>query len=114
MFFLVCVSQVLQRSVDRELNLYSDPKERNNKVASVTVLALSSQPVDHEENGRLKLRGHEAGESSLGLRGPQFSHYCKTSNIRHTVYQNLNVSWLVMQLSWPNPLKPGVKSRKKM
>lgn len=55
--------QVLQQSVDRELNLYSDLKERTNVVAQVMMLSLSSQPVDHEENGRRKLLpAAEAGE----------------------------------------------------
>ena len=36
------------------------------------------------------------------------------SNIRRTKYQNLNASRLVLQLSLPYPLKPGVKSRMKM
>ena len=42
--------------------------------------------------------------------------YCKTSKfkIMHTKSQNLNVSRLVLQLSLPSPLKPGVKSRMKM
>ena len=35
--------------------------------------------------------------------------YCQTSNIRHTSSQNLKVSRLVLQLSLPNLLKPGVK-----
>ena len=35
---------------------------------------------------------------------------CRTiSNIRGTKFQNLNVFHLLMQLSLPNPLKPGVK-----
>ena len=36
--------------------------------------------------------------------------HCQTSNIRHTKSQNLDISHLVLQLSLPNPLKPGVKS----
>ena len=40
--------------------------------------------------------------------------YRKISNIRHTKSPNLNVSRLVLQLSWPNPMKPGVTSRMKM
>ena len=40
--------------------------------------------------------------------------YCKISKIMHTKSQNLNVSRLVLQLSLPSPLKPGVKSRMKM
>ena len=54
--------QVLQQSVDRELNMYSDLKERTNKVAQIMMLSLSSQPVDHEENGRFKLRSTEIGK----------------------------------------------------
>ena len=40
--------------------------------------------------------------------------YRKFSNIRRTQSQNINVSCLVLQLSLPNPLKPGVKFRMKM
>ena len=40
--------------------------------------------------------------------------YRQTSNISCTKSLNLNVSCLVLQLSLPNPLKPGVKSRMKM
>ena len=40
--------------------------------------------------------------------------YRETSNIRRTKHQNLNISRFVLQLSLPNPLKPGVKSRMKM
>ena len=35
--------------------------------------------------------------------------YHQTSNIGHTKSQNLNVSYLVLQLSLPNPLKPKMK-----
>ena len=45
---------------------------------------------------------------------PDHTKYRNTSNIRHTKYQNINDSRLVLQLSLPNPLKPGVKSRMKM
>ena len=40
--------------------------------------------------------------------------YSKTFNIRCTKSQNLNDSHLVLQLSLPNPLEPGVESRMKM
>ena len=40
--------------------------------------------------------------------------YCKTSNIWCTKSQDLNVSYFALQLSLPNPLKPGVKSRMKL
>ena len=41
-------------------------------------------------------------------------YYRKISNIRCTKFPNFNVSCLVLQLSLPNPMKPGVKSRMKM
>ena len=41
-------------------------------------------------------------------------HYCQTFNISCTKFQNLNFSRLVLQLSLPNPLNPGVKSKMKM
>ena len=40
--------------------------------------------------------------------------YRQTSNIRRTEFRNLDDSRLVLQLSSPNPLKPGVKSMRKM
>ena len=40
--------------------------------------------------------------------------YRKISNIRRTKSPNLTASRLVLQLSLPNPMKPGVKSRMKM
>ena len=40
--------------------------------------------------------------------------YRKISNIRRTKFQNLNDSRLVLHLSLPNLLKPGVKQRMKM
>ena len=43
-----------------------------------------------------------------------YSQYRQFSNIRRTQSPNINVSRLVLQLSLPNPLKPGVKLRMKM
>ena len=40
--------------------------------------------------------------------------YRQFSNIRRTQFHNINVSRLVLQLSLPNPLKPGVKLRMKL
>ncbi|ESO83532.1 hypothetical protein LOTGIDRAFT_169225 [Lottia gigantea] len=59
----VNMSQVLQRSVDRELKLYSDIKERTNAVAHVSVLLLTSQPVDHEDNGHRKQNSSDVDRS---------------------------------------------------
>ena len=41
-------------------------------------------------------------------------NYHKISNISYTKSQNLNDSSLLLQLSFPNPLKPGVETRMKM
>ena len=43
-----------------------------------------------------------------------YNDYRKVSNIRRTKSQNLNASRLILLLSLPNPLKPGVKLRMKM
>ena len=40
--------------------------------------------------------------------------HCQASSISRTKSQSLNVSCLVLQLSFPNPTKPVVKSRMKM
>ena len=40
--------------------------------------------------------------------------YHQICNIRRNKSQNLNVSRIVLQLSYRNPLKPDVKSRMKM
>ena len=49
------------------------------------------------------LKDHNKGRTAI-----------KSLNISCTNYQNLNVSCLVLQLSLPNLLKPGVKLRMKM
>ncbi|XP_053637195.1 phosphofurin acidic cluster sorting protein 2 isoform X3 [Cherax quadricarinatus] len=46
---VVNMSQVLQRPVDRELELYSEGKEKGTSLARVTMVSLSSQPVDTDE-----------------------------------------------------------------
>ena len=55
-------SQVLQKSIDNRLNLYSDAKEQTNLVAQLAVLGLSSQPVDHLENGHRKHISSDVGK----------------------------------------------------
>ena len=44
----------------------------------------------------------------------EYDTYCQTSNISHTKSQILNVSCIVLQLSLPNAMNPGVMSRMKM
>ncbi|XP_070577090.1 phosphofurin acidic cluster sorting protein 1-like isoform X4 [Ptychodera flava] len=55
---LVSMSQVLQKSVDNELNLYSNTKDGRAHVAQVFVYGLASQPVDQEDHIRRKRRGN--------------------------------------------------------
>ena len=43
-----------------------------------------------------------------------YLNYRQISNIRRTNSHNVIVSRLVLKLSFPNPLKPGVKLRMKM
>lgn len=52
---VVDMDHVLQRSQDRELELFSENKEKTSVVAKILMLALSSQPVDHEDGERHKL-----------------------------------------------------------
>ncbi|XP_035824704.1 phosphofurin acidic cluster sorting protein 2 [Aplysia californica] len=47
--------------MDRDLNLYSDVKEQTNPVAKLRLLALSSQPADHEINGHQKHATSDVG-----------------------------------------------------
>ena len=46
----------------------------------------------------------------LGLDKESQLYYRQASYIRRTESQNVNVSRLILQLSLPNPLKPGAKS----
>lgn len=62
---LVFLFKVLQCSMDRELNLYSDTKEQTNPVASLVVFGLTSQPIDHETNGLRKHASSDAGLTDL-------------------------------------------------
>ena len=59
----------------------------------------------------LNLKRTEAASLKEQVSDP---YYRQISNIRHTKSPNLNVFRLVLQLSLPNPLKPGVQSRMKM
>ncbi|OWF46415.1 phosphofurin acidic cluster sorting protein 2-like isoform X4 [Mizuhopecten yessoensis] len=49
------MGQVLQRSIDKDLNLFSDAKENSTVlVAKLTMVTVSSQPVDHVESDQRK------------------------------------------------------------
>ncbi|XP_033734085.1 phosphofurin acidic cluster sorting protein 2-like isoform X3 [Pecten maximus] len=49
------MGQVLQRSIDKDLNLFSDTKENSTVlVAKLTMVTVSSQPVDHVESDQRK------------------------------------------------------------
>lgn len=83
------VVQVLQRSVDNRLNLYSDNKEQSTLVAQLAVIGLSSQPVDHEENGHRKQASSDAGKLlgvSLWLRGSFFFPFKGGLGLTHYSY----------------------------
>ena len=67
--------QVLQCSMDRDLHLYSDVKEHTNPVARLKLLALSSQPADHEVNGHQK-----HATSDIGKILPTLSTYSTASH----------------------------------
>ena len=51
---------------------------------------------------------------TMGPTGRLIFHLPKISNMIRTKSQSLNDYRRVLQLSLPNPLKPGVKSRMKM
>ncbi|XP_043203544.1 phosphofurin acidic cluster sorting protein 1-like [Amphibalanus amphitrite] len=46
---VINMSQILQKSVDKDLMLYSDPKERQTLAAILSVESLVSQPAEQEE-----------------------------------------------------------------
>ena len=62
----------------------------------------------------LTLRWHRWQYHPCERPGSVYSTYRKTSGISRTKSQNLNVSCILLQLSSPNPLKPGAKLRMKM
>ena len=61
----------------------------------------------------LVLMTYHTGYGGMILKSKNTSYH-KICHARCTKSQNLNVSHLVLQLSLPNQLKPGVKSRTKM
>ena len=48
--------QVLQKTVDQQLCLYSDVKEQSYLIAQVTVVSLTSQPVADEVGAHFSLQ----------------------------------------------------------
>jgi putative N-acetylmannosamine-6-phosphate epimerase len=63
--------------MDLELDLFSDIKEKglsliSNAVARVSVQALSSQPVDHEDAVKHMAMSETAGKANRS--NPHFSH----------------------------------------
>ena len=67
--------------------------------------------VDQKEETR-RIGGKQNQRFSISYQ--RICNYRKTSSISRTKFQNLNVSCIILQLSSPNPLKPGVKLRMKM
>lgn len=57
---IINMAEVLQRPMDKELELHTNNKEKSEVIAKVLMYAISSQPVDHEDADRQKLmRGME-------------------------------------------------------
>ena len=57
--------------------------------------------------------GHYCGEIGINI-GAKMKYHKISDMIRRAKSQNLQESRLVLQLSFPNPLKPDVKSRMKV
>lgn len=57
---IINMAEVLQRPMDKELDLHTNNKEKSEVIAKVLMYAISSQPVDHDDADRQKLmRGME-------------------------------------------------------
>ena len=79
--------------------------------------SLNTRRVNHTHSSMVSHPGSIIWSfwySEPNINGQWNYMYCQTSNIRHTKSPNLNVSCLILQMSLPNPLKAGVKSRMKM
>ena len=85
--------QVLQRSVDKELALYSDLKDRTSVVARVMMLSLTSQPVDHDD--QKKMRSSDAGQYHSTSQ-PKYS--CKNGRIIQTLHSSTSGMFLVQHM----------------
>ena len=71
--------------------------------------------VTLERNWMKQLPWYETGLNTLSVGLSCLNiKFRQTFNIRHTNSQHFYVSHLVLQLSLPNPFKPGVKLRMKM
>ena len=79
--------------------------EDQSKFVSITVLEMKLEKPCGPDYVSLK-KGMRCRWKKLDYR--------RISNIRRTESPNLDVSRVVLQLSLPNPIKPGVKSRMKM
>ena len=86
---IINMSQVLQKQMDLELELFGDVKEKTavNAIGKVYILSLSSQPVDHEESseGRQKVKYKQI--------------LCKMDDIMkfpkfHTFHSKLHISYI--------------------
>ena len=70
--------------------------------------------IERKYSGRYEYLSTFDVNVSIYIIQHDWNTYRKVSNIRRTKSSKLNVSRLVLQLSLPNPMKPGVKSRMKM
>jgi hypothetical protein len=85
--------------------LYTDIKDHKNVVAKVTMLNISSSPVDHEENqnGRRKMASDAGRTEYIYVPGGDFvlyllNHACKLLCIQHsTAFSHRIVHWLAVK-----------------
>ena len=124
---MLCVSHwIVDKKIVTLCAIFSNAFETGDKPSYELFMAyLSDTHMRHSARlvnyHGVDIYGHwSLTESNIFQTGPgHVSHlkvwmYRTISNIRRTKSQNLNDSCLVMQLSLPNPLKSGVKSRMKM
>ena len=100
--------------VDVDSTACSSKQKENNKVLHYWRFVMGQLLVDSLHKGPVMQKAETSWCGAVNMYTYFCTMYCLTSNIRHTTFQNLNVSCLVLLLSLTNPLKQGVKSRMKM
>ena len=101
------------------LQLYTDNKIPGTNMGPIWVLSAPDRPRVGSMNLAIwvyfGIESHSRhGKQPFWDNRDTTVYYRKISNISRTKSQNLNDSRIVLQLSLPNPLKSGVKSRMKM
>ena len=122
-FFLWTPTGIIEKDKSMQMKCYQDWKSSIPVVFLGVVCSYGSFSSTCTGSGLSITQQYKTSTSHLiqqaALHGEfrpwtRFTIYCQTCDKRHTKYQNLNVSRLIMQLSLAKPLKPGVQSRTKM